>query len=52
MAAVDELKGVHTPTPERREFRSLVKYRKMLYNRINKTNNTIPTFTTSFLAAG
>ena len=41
MAAMGELKGVHTPTPEHREFRSLVKYRKTLDNRINKTKNTI-----------
>ncbi|MBB3209231.1 transposase [Rhodopirellula rubra] len=41
MAAMGELKGVHTPTPQHREFRSLVKYRKTLDNRINKTKNTI-----------
>ena len=41
MAAMGELKGVHTPSPEHREFRSLVKYRKTLDGRINKTKNTI-----------
>ena len=41
MAAMGELKGVHTPSPEHREFRSLVKYRKTLDCRINKTKNTI-----------
>ncbi|WP_146410124.1 IS110 family transposase, partial [Allorhodopirellula heiligendammensis] len=41
MAAMGELKGVHTPTLEHREFRSLVKYRKTLDGRINKTKNAI-----------
>jgi len=41
MAAMGELKAVHTPSPEHREFRSLVKYRKTLDQRINKTKNTI-----------
>ncbi len=41
MAAMGELKGVHVPSPEHREFRSLVKYRKTLDQRINKTKNTI-----------
>jgi len=41
MAAMGELKGVHTPSAEHREFRSLVKYRKTLDGRINKTKNTI-----------
>ncbi|GAA5511276.1 hypothetical protein Rcae01_06792 [Novipirellula caenicola] len=36
-----ELKAVHTPSPQHREFRSLVKYRKTLDQRINKTKNTI-----------
>ena len=37
LAAMGELKPVHTPSPEHREFRSLVKYRKTLDGRINKT---------------
>ena len=41
MAAMGELKGVHTPTLQHREFRSLVKYRKTLDQRVNKTKNTI-----------
>ena len=41
LAALGELKSVHTPTPEHREFRALVKYRKTLDGRINKTKNTI-----------
>ena len=41
MAAMRELKPVHMPSPEHREFRSLVKYRKTLDGRINKTKNTI-----------
>ncbi len=36
MAAMGELKAVHTPTESHREFRSLVKYRKTLDQRINK----------------
>lgn len=41
MAAMRELRAVHMPTQEHREFRSLVKYRKTLDSRINKTKNTI-----------
>ncbi|WP_436715895.1 IS110 family transposase [Roseiconus lacunae] len=41
MAAMGELKSVHMPSPQHREFRSLVKYRKTLDGRINKTKNTI-----------
>jgi transposase len=41
MAAMGELKGVHTPSLKHREFRSLVKYRKTLDGRINKTKNAI-----------
>jgi transposase len=41
MAAMRELNPVHTPSQEHREFRSLVKYRKTLDGRINKTKNTI-----------
>lgn len=41
MAAMGELKAVHMPSPEHREFRTLVKYRKTLDGRINKTKNTI-----------
>ena len=36
MAAMQELKSVHMPSEEHREFRSLVKYRKTLDGRINK----------------
>jgi transposase len=36
MAAMQELKAVHMPSEEHREFRSLVKYRKTLDYRINK----------------
>ena len=36
MAAMRELKAVHMPTESHREFRSLVKYRKTLDQRINK----------------
>ena len=41
LAAMGELKGVHVPSAQHREFRSLVKYRKTLDRRINKTKNTI-----------
>jgi transposase len=41
MAAMKKLKAVHTPSPEHREFRSLVKYRKTLDGRINKIKNAI-----------
>jgi len=41
MAAMRELKAVHTPSQEHRQFRSLVKYRKTLDGRINKTKNGI-----------
>ncbi len=44
MAAMNELKPVHMPTPEHREFRSLVKYRKTLDGRINRIKNTIRSF--------
>ncbi len=36
MAAMNELKAVHMPSEELREFRSLVKYRKTLDHRICK----------------
>lgn len=41
MAAMGELKPVHMPSEEHREFRSLVKYRKTLDWRINKSKCTI-----------
>lgn len=41
MAAMRELKAVHMPSPQQREFRSLVKYRKTLDYRINKMKCTI-----------
>ncbi len=41
MAAINELKAVHMPSAEHREFRSLVKYRKTLDYRINKMKCTI-----------
>ncbi len=41
MASMDELKAVHMPSEEHREFRSLVKYRKTLDYRINKMKCTI-----------
>lgn len=41
MAAMNELKAVHMPSGAHREFRSLVKYRKTLDQRINKMKNTI-----------
>ena len=41
MAAMNELKAVHMPSREHREFRSLVKYRKTLDQRINKMKNAI-----------
>jgi transposase len=41
MAAMGELKAVHMPSETHREFRSLVKYRKTLDNRINKCKCTI-----------
>ena len=41
MAAMNELKAVHMPSEEHREFRSLVKYRKTLDHRINKMKCTI-----------
>jgi transposase len=41
MAAMGELKPVHMPSESHREFRSLVKYRKTLDQRINKMKCTI-----------
>lgn len=41
LAAMKELKAVHMPSSEHREFRSLVKYRKTLDYRVNKMKNTI-----------
>jgi transposase len=41
MAAMSSLKPVHIPSPDQRQFRSLVKYRKTLDQRINRTKNTI-----------
>ena len=41
MASMDELKAVHMPSEAHREFRSLVKYRKTLDYRVNKTKCTI-----------
>jgi transposase len=41
MAVMNELKAVHMPSEEHREFRSLVKYRKTLDQRVNKMKNTI-----------
>jgi transposase len=41
MVAMKELQPVHMPSPEHREFRSLVKYRKSLDQRINKLKNSI-----------
>ena len=41
MAAMGELKAVHMPSESHREFRSLVKYRKTLDQRINKMKCTI-----------
>jgi transposase len=41
MAAMKELKAVHMPSEQHREFRSLVKYRKTLDQRINKMKNAI-----------
>jgi len=42
MVAMKELKPVHVPSPEHREFRSLVTYRKSLDQRINKLKNVRP----------
>ena len=41
MAAMGELKPLHMPSEEHREFRSLVKYRQTLDGRINKIKCTI-----------
>ena len=41
MASMNELKAVHMPSEAHREFRSLVKYRKTLDYRVNKTKCTI-----------
>lgn len=41
MASMEELKPVHMPSAQHREFRSLVKYRKTLDNRITKMKCTI-----------
>jgi transposase len=41
MAAMGELKAVHMPSESHREFRSIVKYRKTLDQRINKMKCTI-----------
>ncbi len=41
MASMNELHPVHMPSETHREFRSLVKYRKTLDQRINKMKCTI-----------
>ena len=41
MAAMQELKSVHVPSLQQRQFRTLVKYRKTLDARVNKTKNMI-----------
>lgn len=41
MATMKSLKPVHIPSPQMREFRTLVKYRKTLDQRINRLKNTI-----------
>ena len=41
MAGMNELKAVHTPSEQHREFRSLVKYRKTFDNCINKMKRAI-----------
>ena len=41
MASMNELKAVHMPSEAQREFRSLVKYRKTLDQRISKMKCTI-----------
>lgn len=41
LAAMNELKPVHVPSPEHREFRALVKYRKTLDQRITKIKNPL-----------
>lgn len=41
MASVHELKAVHIPTKDQRQFRLLVKYRKTMDQRITRIKNTI-----------
>ena len=41
MAASKELNPVHMPTPEKREWRSLIKFRKSLVHRINRVRCSI-----------
>ena len=41
MAVVHELKAVHIPTKDQRQFRLLVKYRKTVDQRITRIKNTI-----------
>ena len=41
MAASKELNPVHMPTPEKREWRSLIKFRKSLVHRVNRVRCSI-----------
>ena len=41
MAASNELNPVHMPTPEKREWRSLIKFRKSLVHRVNRIRCSI-----------
>jgi transposase len=41
MAASNELNAVHMPTPEKREWRSLIKFRKSLVHRVNRVRCSI-----------
>ena len=41
MAASNELNPVHMPTPEKREWRSLIKFRKSLVHRVNRVRCSI-----------
>ena len=41
LAWCDELKPTHVPSPEMREYRSLIKYRKKLVGRENQLKNSI-----------
>ena len=45
MASMGELKAVHMPSEQLREFRSLVKYRKTLDHRIGSAQRTFAKFT-------
>jgi transposase len=43
LTALDQIVAVHVPTSENRQYRHLVKYRKVLVGRVNTVQNELET---------